>query len=103
MSLRARSFAAVASLALTVFAAPALGRAAETEANPAPAAVTASSTTGDTAASPATDSADSDELAQREAASKGLEDFRGGDEGIYIGSGVLVAILVIVLIVLLIR
>jgi hypothetical protein len=95
-----RSLTIVLALSTTMFAAPVLARAAEIETQPA--AVTAQQPEAAPAATPAVDDERSD-LAAREAASKNLEDFRGGDEGVYIGSGVLAAVLVILLVVLLLR
>jgi hypothetical protein len=54
---------------------------------------------------PATDTSNAGETqryASREAAAKSLETFRGGAGGVYIGSGALVAALLIVLIIVLI-
>ena len=96
-----RSLTVVLALSTSLFATPMLARAAETEAQPAPVIATADDTAVP-AATPAVDDERAD-LAAREESSKKLDDFRGGDEGIYIGSGVLVAILVIVLVILLIR
>jgi hypothetical protein len=60
----------------------------------APAPTGATTTTASTAATQS--------YAARENQAKGLETFRGGDGGVYIGSGVLVVVLLVVLILVLI-
>jgi hypothetical protein len=50
----------------------------------------------------ATGGGEAQRYASREASAKGLETFRGGDRGVYIGSGALIIVLLVVLILVLI-
>jgi hypothetical protein len=96
----ARSIA-IASLALFL-SGPALAASAV----PAPAAshvvVPSSRTPSVTSTATKTNAGETQGYAARENKAQGLEQFRGGADGIYIGSGVLVVVLLVVLILVLI-
>ena len=57
---------------------------------------------GTSATTVASNTSETQGYAARENKAKGLETFRGGDGGVYIGSGVLVVVLLVVLILVLI-
>ncbi|HTB61481.1 MAG TPA: hypothetical protein VLC06_26620 [Polyangia bacterium] len=61
--------------------------------------VTRAGTTGSSEATPSSDS-EAGSLATREQQTRNLQDFRGGGVTIYIGSGVLLIVLIILLILL---
>lgn len=67
-----------------------------------PVSRTTASTTSTSTPSAASNAGETRSYAQRENQARGLESFRGGADGVYIGSGVLVVVLLVVLILVLI-
>jgi hypothetical protein len=75
-------------------------KAVSSQAESPAAMVTRAGTTGSSDATPSSDYSEAASLATREQQTRNLQDFRGGGVTIYIGSGVLLIVLIILLILL---